>query len=268
MVFFTNFPSPKLLYNLPKIDSITRSSRNNMKQKEKIIETFSEMAPRYEEIVNHELTRFWGLSYQEFITALIDSSPIQKDAIILDIATGTGMIPIRLINNTGNHKTIHGLDITHSMLIQANRNFRKNNHQEIVKLTCASAMEMPYSSMSFDYVFCGLATHHMNVKLLTNEVYRILRLGGQISFADVGSTQLWKYPGVKWIIRLLAFVYYLTKEGANRAWAESSAVSNVLTAEEWFSVLSDLNFKKISIKKMKSKYIWIPSPLVIRAEKF
>jgi len=239
-----------------------------MKHKENIIDTFTEMAPNYEEIVNSELTRFWGLSYHQFVNTLLELTPLQEDENILDIATGTGVIPTRLLNNNGSGHQIHGLDITYSMLIHAKRNLATINLQDSVKLTCASAMKMPYAPRTFDLIFCGLATHHMNVTLLLEEAHRILRPGGQISFADVGSTYFWNIPGVKWILRLLAYFYYLAKEGVNRAWAESSAVSNVLTAEEWFLVLNDLNFKNISIKKLKSKYIWIPSPLVIRAVKF
>ena len=232
-----------------------------------IIQTFSEMAPNYEKIVNSELTRFWGVSYHEFINMLINLTPINKGVKILDIATGTGVIPFKLRNTFGNDHQIHGLDITHSMLTNAQRNLDTNKLRNLIDLTCASAMEMPYHQKSFDLVFCGLATHHMNVDTLLEEVYRVLRFGGQLSFADVGSTKIWQIPGVKWVIGLLAYFYYVIKEGANRAWAEASAVSNVRTAEEWLFLLQKYNFQNISIKQLKSKYFWIPSPLVILAQK-
>jgi ubiquinone/menaquinone biosynthesis C-methylase UbiE len=153
------------------------------------------------------------------------------------------------------------------MLIHANRNIGKINQSELIYLTCASAMEMPYPRESFDQIFCGLATHHMNVNLLLKESYRILQFGGQLSFADVSSTKLWQIPGVKWVIRFLAFCYYVFKEGTSRARAEASAVSNVRTAEEWHSLLENYHFRNISIRELKSRFFWIPSPLVILAEK-
>ena len=234
---------------------------------ENIIQTFTEMAPNYEEIVNSELTRFWGVSYHGFINMLIQLTPIQKGAKILDIATGTGVIPVKLRNTNGSDIEIHGLDITHSMLTNAKRNLDTDSHQNFIDFTCASAMEMPYIQKSFDLIFCGLATHHMNVDTLLKEVYRILRFGGQLSFADVGSSKLWQIPGVKWLIGFLAYFYYVIKEGSNRAWAEASAVSNVRTAEEWHYLLKKYNFSNISITQLKSKYFWIPSPLIILAEK-
>lgn len=232
-----------------------------------IIQTFTEMAANYEEIVNSELTRFWGVSYHEFINMLLELRPIWKGAKILDIATGTGVIPIKILGKFGSDFQIHGLDITHSMLMNAHRKLEEKDIRNSIDLTCASAMEIPYTKNSFDIVFCGLATHHMNVDTLLKEVHRILKVGGQLSFADVGSSKLWQIPGVKWIIGLLAYFYYVVKEGVNRAWAEASAVSNIRTEEEWLYLLQKYNFRNISIKQLKSKYFWIPSPLVIFAEK-
>ena len=157
-----------------------------------IIQTFTEMAPNYEEIVNSELNRFWGVSYHEFINMLIELTPIRNGAKILDIATGTGVIPIKIINKFGSNHQIHGLDITHSMLINAHQNLEEKDLSNSANFTCASAMEIPYSQKSFDLVFCGLATHHMNVDTLLKEVYRILRDGGNLSFADVGSSKIWQ----------------------------------------------------------------------------
>ena len=38
-----------------------------MSEQDHIIETFTEMASRYENLVNSELNRFWGISYLDFI---------------------------------------------------------------------------------------------------------------------------------------------------------------------------------------------------------
>ena len=120
-----------------------------------IIEAFTEMAPNYEEIVNSELTRFWGMSYHEFINTLLKLTPIREGAKILDIATGTGVIPQKILNEFGSNHQIHGLDITHSMLINAQQYFDEKDQRNLIDFTCATAMEMPYSQKSFDLVFCG-----------------------------------------------------------------------------------------------------------------
>jgi hypothetical protein len=83
----------------------------------------------------------------------------------------------------------------------------------------------------------------------------------------VGGSSLWKMPVVKFLLKIAAFVYFLLKENLSRAWAESDAVSNVRSAEEWSAMLSQAGFQDITITKLKSKHPWIPEPLVIQAIK-
>ncbi len=154
-----------------------------------------------------------------------------------------------------------------SMLGRAKRKLVTGEIQEQVDLVCASAMEVPYANGSFELVTCALATHHMDVKLLLSESWRILREDGMLSIADVGGSNLWELPVVKFVLRIAAFVYFLFKENINRAWAEAGAVSNVRSGEEWFELLVEAGFRDIKITKLKSKHRWIPEPLVIQAIK-
>lgn len=238
-----------------------------MNDKAHIIETFTELAPRYEEVVNAELNRFWGWSYAAFVNRLIEMTPIREREKMLDLATGTGVIPIKVISARLNRGPIHGLDITRSMLMRARKKLIAEKIPDQVQLVCASAMEIPYASGSFDLVTCALATHHMDVKLLLSETFRILGKEGMLSIADVGGSNLWKVPSVKFFLRIAAFVYFLFKENIHRAWAEAEAVSNVRSKEEWFELLSEAGFREIKITKLKSKHRWIPEPLLIQAGK-
>jgi hypothetical protein len=90
---------------------------------------------------------------------------------------------------------------------------------------------------------------------------------GKLSIADVGGSNLWKTPVVKFFLRIAAFVYFLLKENIHRAWAEAEAVSNVRSKEEWFDLLNEAGFRDIKIIKLKSKHRWVPEPLVIQAIK-
>ena len=238
-----------------------------MDDQENIIETFTELAPRYEEVVDAELGRFWGWSYTGFVGQLIQVTPIPERGRMLDLATGTGVIPIKVTTEISSQSRIHGLDITMSMLGRARKKLLASEFQERVDLVCASAMDIPYANRSFELVTCALATHHMDVKLLLSEAWRILREDGMLSIADVGGSNLWESPVVKFFLRIAAFVYFLLKENSNRAWAEADAVSNVRSGEEWFDLLIEVGFRNIKITKLKSKHRWIPEPLVIQAIK-
>lgn len=240
---------------------------NLMEDKANIIEAFSEMAPRYEQVVDSELNRFWGWSYTGFINLLIASTSIHPKDIILDVATGTGVIPALLEKAGHPHERIHGLDITMSMLKHAKRRLEEQDDHKKQNLACASAMNMPYADSSFTQVICGLATHHMDVRELILESHRVLRSGGKLTIADAGGSSYWKIPGVKFLLRIAAFIYFFLVENKSRAWAETKAVSNVLSKDDWNLVLINSGFREIMIQKLKSRFFWVPAPLLIKAEK-
>jgi ubiquinone/menaquinone biosynthesis C-methylase UbiE len=154
-----------------------------------------------------------------------------------------------------------------SMLARAKKKLIAGDIEDRVNLVCASAMDIPYASGSVHLVTCALATHHMNVKLLLSETWRVLCEDGVLSIADVGGSNLWKSPVVKLILRIAAFVYFLLTENIHRAWAEAGAVSNVRSKEEWSDLLFEAGFRSIKITKLKSKHRWVPEPLVIQAVK-
>lgn len=238
-----------------------------MDEQRNIIETFEELSPRYEEVVDAELNLFWGWRYQSFVTTLLQNTKIHQSDKILDIATGTGVIPTHISLSESDYTSIHGLDITFGMLEHARAKFTKSKIEEEIRLTCASAMDMPYRNQSFSLIFCGLATHHMDVSRLLNEMHRITENGGRIRIADVGGSPLWRLPGIKLFIRVAAFFYFWYAENINRAWAEAMALSNIRTREEWHTSLVQAGFTQISIQKLTSKYRWIPEPLLIFAHK-
>ncbi|HAY85054.1 MAG TPA: hypothetical protein DCY42_09065 [Chloroflexi bacterium] len=238
-----------------------------MNEKNLIIDTFEELSPRYEEVVDAELNLFWGWRYNEFVDTLLKMTTVREDDRVLDIATGTGVIPTKISTENGSVRSLHGLDITFGMLQRAQKKFVEKQVGREIRLSCASAMEMPYANRSFDLVFCGLATHHMSVPKLLSEMHRILEANGRIAVADVGSSPLWKIPGVRLLLRIGAFLYFYFRENPDRAWAEASAISNIRTKEEWHALLVDAGFEQISITKLKSKYRWIPDPLVLHAVK-
>ncbi len=238
-----------------------------MTAKDNLIEAFTELAPRYEEVVDDELRKFWGWSYGRFVEKLIEFTPIRKNDVILDVATGTAVIPLRLTEHHGSWGQIVGLDITLNMLKNGKKKIEAEKAPPNIDLTCATAMAMPFNRNSFDIVICGLAAHHMGVRQLLSEINRVLKTGGRLTIADVGGSPLWRFPGIKALLRIATFLYFLATENITRAWTESAAVSNVHSADEWYALLAERGFTEINITKLSSNHFWIPSPLVTRATK-
>ena len=238
-----------------------------MGDKRVIIEAFTDLSPRYEQVVDGELKRFWGWSYDGFIENLINMSDIQDEDVVLDVATGTAVIPRKLIKKGKKNGQIIGLDITLAMLNKASQKIETTGPSTIIKLTCGSAMSMPYKEELFDAIICGLATHHLDVPVVLGEMKRVLKVGGKLTIADVGGSTSWRLPLISQLIRLATFFYFLPKEGYARARSEASALANVYTANEWKEKLEEQGFNKIVTLNLPTSHFWSPSPLVIRAEK-
>ena len=229
-----------------------------------VIEAFSEIASQYENKMDSELNLFWGWTYQELIGALLDALPDLHSKSILDLATGKLVIPKAILAENPAVEKIIGLDITYRMLQLGKSNMIENSP---IKLLCASALQIPLKDESFNLVTCALATHHMNVKQLLREIERVLVYEGDLLIVDVGASKTWMNPVIQFIIKTLAFLYFLVKEGASRAWAEASALPNIRTADDWQEELQIAGLSGVQIIKLKSRRLWIPDPIFIYAKK-
>ncbi len=239
-----------------------------MKEKQVVKKAFTELSSHYEETVDGELQTFWGWSYQSFVDQLVDRTEILENQKILDIATGTLVIPRKILKKKIPGVHITGLDFTESMLRQGKKIMSGSDLTNSISLTCADAMAIPFSEQTFDVVVMGLASHHMNIPLMLSEMKRVTKPGGLLSVIDVGTSPLWELPVVRFLMRVGAFFYFAIKENLTRAWAEVGAITNLRTPEGWLTELQTAGFSNIRIHKLRSKYRWIPEPLSIQALNF
>jgi ubiquinone/menaquinone biosynthesis C-methylase UbiE len=238
-----------------------------MADKHFIVDAFTDIASHYEQVVDGELQKFWGWTYDGFIQNLIDLTPLGENDRVLDVASGTAVIPLKLIERGKTAGKIVGLDITYAMLARGKQKVEQRGASGLISLTCGNAMAMPFRNDLFDVVVCGLATHHLNVDILLNEIWRLLRPGGRLTIADVGGSAAWHLPLVSSAIRTATFFYFLPKEGYARARVESEALTNVLTPSEWENKLSDRQFTQIQVTELPKSHAWAPAPLLMRAVK-
>jgi ubiquinone/menaquinone biosynthesis C-methylase UbiE len=236
-----------------------------MKEKQAVQEAFSELSSHYEETVDGELNTFWGWSYQGFVDQLVDRTEILENQRILDIASGTLVIPRKILKKMIPGVHITGLDITESMLQQGKKKVSPEDINNTISLTCGDAMALPFTEQTFDVVVMGLASHHMNIPLMLSEMKRVLKQGGLLSIIDAGTMPFWELPIMRGLITVVAFIYFLIKENPTRAWAEAIAVTNLRTPEGWQAELEAAGYWSVEIVKLSSKYRWLPKPLAIQS---
>ena len=236
-----------------------------MKEKQAIKETFEEYSAHYEESMDGELNRFWGWSYAKLLDEIVKRTPVHKDQKVLDIATGTAMIPRKISSKNIPGVQITGLDITEAMLKKGTTEIQKSGSNNSIALTCGDAMALPFPSQTFDVVLSGLASHHMNIPLMLSEKKRVLKPGGLLSIIDIGMSPFWKLPVIRDLVKVIVFFVFLFQNNPVRAWAEAAAMKNTRTPEGWKSELEKAGFENIRITKLSSKYAWIPEPLTIQS---
>jgi len=229
-----------------------------------VIEAFTELAPRYQETVNRELRQFWGLSYEELVDWLTEVASVNEGDVVLDVATGTALIPLKLVDKVGARGRVVGLDITLAMLKHGRKNVAATGSSSRINLVCASAMAMPFVEGVFDAAICGLGTHHMDVSQMLSEMRRVLKTGGHLIMADVGASPFWRSFWGTALLKILLIRYGLTRRSA-RAQAEVEAFPNVRTADEWRTILSDFGFANIEVTESPARHRWYPCALIMKA---
>lgn len=230
-------------------------------------QAFQELSLNYELTVDQELRKSWGVSYLDFAKQLTQFAGIQNGDRILDIATGTGLIPRTLVSMFGSGGLIVGLDITYTALSIGRTKIESSCAGKPISFICANAVELPFAPASFDYVFCALATHHIPQHQLLEQVSEALKPGGQFILADVVASPSWRFPGVKSCLRLAALLYFFATVSPARAWVESQAVTHVHTEKEWVTALQMHNLSAIRVHKPAIRRTWAPAAIMMAATK-
>ena len=113
-----------------------------MAEDRSVHEAFTALAPRYEQVIDHELRTFWGWSYDQVISLLLERAPLKPDQKLLDIATGTAVIPRRLAARGFQENQLIGLDITEAMLHRGKEEIQAMPGDHRIRLTCGDALQL------------------------------------------------------------------------------------------------------------------------------
>jgi ubiquinone/menaquinone biosynthesis C-methylase UbiE len=124
--------------------------------------------------------RRWRDYVDVTLRAVVESTSIQGNERILDIACGTGELE-RLLLARWPDLQIFGTDISTEMLRRA-AGKDENRKASFVR---AAASHLPFPDQSFDYAICANSFHYFHSPLKAlQEVHRVLRPHGTFVFID------------------------------------------------------------------------------------
>ncbi len=116
---------------------------------------------------------------QSRLIALLD---VKKDVRFLDIGCGAGWAVgevARLVNNQG---LFYGVDLSPKMIEKAQSKFSGKGNFHFIQ---ANAESIPLDDDSFDIIICTNSFHHyLHPDKALNEMYRLLKKGGEIYILD------------------------------------------------------------------------------------
>jgi ubiquinone/menaquinone biosynthesis C-methylase UbiE len=138
-----------------------------------------------------------------FKSQLLSQAAIQPGHLVMDVGCGTGTFAVQM------KKTMPGAEIVCidgdlQVLSIARAKAGKNNAE--VRFSCCFSTQIPFMEHRFDRVVSSLFFHHLSrsKKIATmNELYRILRPGGQLHIADWGKPTSMLMRALFYLIQIL-----------------------------------------------------------------
>ena len=110
---------------------------------------------------------------------LLDRVYPQIDPLILDVATGTGRLPMMMAHNARFEGQVIGLDHSRKMLNVATSKVTEQHFDEFISLVRGDAMELPLADGAIDVVTCLEALEFFPDPVAAlAELSRVLRPGG------------------------------------------------------------------------------------------
>lgn len=229
-----------------KSKNVDESYRNNY-EKDDICNMFNNIAPDYD-LINH-LTSL-GIDNKWRNITVSEAGNI-KNKKIIDLATGTGDIAIRLSRNAT--ETITAVDISENMLFYALQKVKELNICNKIDFIKADLENLPFADNTYDIATMGFGIRNcINPVKALSEVYRILKPQGKIVILEFSEPA--KMPG-HFLIRfyLKNFVPLLGRAISHNKFAYNylpESINKFPAGKDFLQLMNKANFSDLSIKVM------------------
>jgi SAM-dependent methyltransferase len=100
---------------------------------------------------------------------------------IVDFGCGSGANAVQLANRGAQ---VWGVDISEDLIRIAQRRMAVSGRPGGAQFIVGSAHDLPFPDNSIDIVFGIAILHHLDLKLVSREVYRVLKPGGRAIFRE------------------------------------------------------------------------------------
>jgi demethylmenaquinone methyltransferase / 2-methoxy-6-polyprenyl-1,4-benzoquinol methylase len=192
-------------------EQMARTPLTEQSGKRQAVELFSGLPSRYDKLSS------WFSFGQDprWRRALVAALCPPRDARVLDVATGTGMVAAELLARHGDC-AVTGIDQSEQMLAAARARFAGDRRVELLQ---GEAEALPFADASFDCLtFTYLLRYVDDPAATVRELARVVRPGGRVASLEFGVPP---WPPAYWAWRLYTAVGLPTLGRlASREWVE------------------------------------------------
>jgi len=165
-------------------------------------EWFQDWANEYDNTLG-KVTR-----HHKLLDLVVKVSGIKRNARILDIGCGTGLLSLKFLNKTD--CTITAIDSSSEMLRIFQEKIDKFNLTEKIHCAQQSAEDMDFNPGQFDIIASTVALHHVKFKEpVITKVYEYLKDGGRFVIGEIDMDTTGRLDDPRRLTRILK---YLTGE--------------------------------------------------------
>ncbi|MDZ7269482.1 MAG: bifunctional demethylmenaquinone methyltransferase/2-methoxy-6-polyprenyl-1,4-benzoquinol methylase UbiE [candidate division KSB1 bacterium] len=221
-------------------------------------EMFDRIAPRYD-LMNRIMT--FGRD-QAWRRRLVRRAGISANAVVLDIATGTG--DIALVAQAAGARQVVAADFSRAMLGHARRKARNRR----LYFAVADGLKLPFPDDTFDAVVTGFSLRNVaNLDAFLREMVRVTKQGGKVASLEITR------PRSRWFRSLFSWYFgaIVPRLGALISGAKEAysylphSVSVFITPEELRVRLEDAGLHHARFETLMFGCISIHSGTKIRA---
>lgn len=156
---------------------------NNRAKTEQVKEMFDSIAPAYD-FMNRAMTfgidKLWRAKAVRMIKAHIPST-------ILDVATGTGDLAIKLARSLSINK-ITGIDLSEGMIEIGRRKVTEANLDNVISFTTGDCLNLPFDDNSFDCVTVAYGVRNFeHLDKGYQQMHRVLNNGGMLCVIELST---------------------------------------------------------------------------------
>lgn len=139
--------------------------------KQVVIWLYDIYASRYDGIVQHDDIE----EHLHLAAPIMRYLSPETQPLVLDVATGTGRIPLALCQHAAFDGQIYAFDLSRGMLKQAIKKIADNHFENYVDFGLADGQKLPFADDSFDIVSCLEALEFMpEPEMSLKELVRVL----------------------------------------------------------------------------------------------